>query len=80
MAIKDKHPKTNPVIVRWIDSMKISGWTAYEASGMECTTVGHLVSKTKDRVVIAMNRSTCGDGDFMEIPLVAVKSVKKLKE
>ena len=80
MARNDKHPKTKPVIVRWIDSMGSSGWRKYEASGMECTSIGHLVEKTKDRVVICQNRSHCGDGDFMEIPLVAVKSIKRLKE
>ena len=80
MAIKDKHPKTQPVIVRWIDSMKASGWRDHEDSKMECTSVGHLVKRTKDRVVIAMNRSHCGDGDYMEIPTCAIKSVKRLKE
>lgn len=78
--MKDKHPKTAPVIVRWVDSMKASGWHDYKETGMECTSVGHLIKKTKERVVIAMNRSTCGDGDYMEIPMVAVKSVKRLKE
>ncbi len=80
MAKIDKHPKVKPVVVRWVDSTGISGWSKYTASKMECTTVGHLVEKTKDRVVIALNRSQYNDGDYMEIPNVAIKSIKKLKE
>ena len=76
----DKHPKTEPVLVRWIDSMKSSGWREFEETNMECASVGHLVKKTKDRVIICMNRSHCGDGDYMEIPTCAIKSIKKLKE
>ena len=55
--MKDKYPKMHPVIVRWVDSMKTNGWTKYEASGMECTSVGHLVAKSKDRVVIEIGRA-----------------------
>lgn len=80
MARKDNHPKTKPVIVRWVDSMGTSGWRDHKPSDMECTSIGHLISKTKDRVTIAMNSSHYGDGDFLEIPMVAVKSVKRLKE
>lgn len=77
---KDKHPKTKPVIVRWVDSMKNSGWRDYESSGLECTTIGHLVSRTKERVAVCMNRSKYGDGDYMEIPMCSVKSIRRLKE
>ncbi len=81
MARRDKHPKTKPVVVRWIDSMGTSGWNNLDKpTDMECTSVGHLIKKTKDRVTIAMNRSHYGNGDYMEIPMIAVKSIRKLKE
>ena len=80
MARNDKHPKVSPVIVRWVDSMGASGWHEYKPSAMECTSVGHLISKTKDRVTICMNHSHYGKGDYMEIPTIAIKSIRKLKE
>ena len=73
--------KLDPVKVYWIDSMGNSGWGSLrEHSNMNCTTVGHFIEKTKDRLILAMNSSEYFTGDHMEIPLVAIKKIKKLKE
>jgi hypothetical protein len=80
MSGKYKYPTIKPVAVRWIDSMASSGWGAGCGARLECVTIGHLISRDKERVCLAMNRSHYSDGDIMEIPVVAVKSVKRLKE
>lgn len=80
MAKTDKYPKVNPVIVKWVDAISAPGWRDYEKANIECISIGHLVSKDKDMIVICQNRSAeGGGGDFMSIPIVAIKSVKKLK-
>jgi len=68
-----------PVYVEWIDSMGSGGWGIYKPGDMRCVSVGHLVQKTKDRVVIALSRSAHTDGDHMEIPMFAVKKIRRLK-
>lgn len=73
-------PYGQPVIVRWIDSMGTPGWGAEPSAKMECTSVGFLLERTKDRVAIAQNKSHYSNGDLLEIPTAAIKSVKKLKE
>ena len=75
-----RHPKARPVIVRWIDSISTGGWCNDPRSKMECTTVGHLVERTKKGVTVALNRSHYGNGDFIEIPASAIRSVRRLKE
>ena len=80
MARKDNHPKARPVIVRWIDSMGQSGWNDPTPSKMECTSVGNLIKRDKESVVLSLNKSHYGTGDHIEIPAIAVKSVKRLKE
>lgn len=77
--VKNKHPEVTPVVVRWVDSMGCARWEKYSPARLECTSVGHLVTKTKDRVVICMTRSCYSTGYYMSIPMCAVKSIKKLK-
>lgn len=45
---------------------------------MRCVSVGHLLKKTKKRVAICQNRSTHGDGDIIEIPMCAVRKIRRL--
>ena len=73
--------KTIPVCVEWIDSMGCAGWGDYTPSNMNCVSVGFLVEKNKDRVILALNKSlhVGRHGDYMEIPLCAVKRIRKLK-
>lgn len=70
--------QNKPVVVEWDDSMSSSGWRDYEKSDMVCYTVGMLHKDEKDRVVIAQNKSAYGFGDYMEIPKVAIKKIKRL--
>lgn len=79
MARKD-HPKVTPVVVRWVDSIGTSGWRSDYDSRLECTSVGHLVEKNKQGVVICLNKSHYTCGDYIEIPRSSIKSIKKLKE
>lgn len=77
-----KTPKENLVKIDWIDSVGTGHWGNNPVSNLNCSTVGHLVEKKKDRVVIAMNKSYCSKdsyGHFMEIPRVAIKKITKLK-
>lgn len=74
------YPDVEPVEIYWIDSMGTGGWQGrLEESRMECTTVGHLVERRKDRVVVAQSRSHYGYADLLEIPNVAVKRVRRLR-
>ena len=70
------------VKVDWIDSMGTSGWGALgEPSDLNCSSVGFLKERSKDRIVIyqnlSHNRGT--GGDYMEIPACAIKRVRTLK-
>ena len=80
MAKLDKYPKVNPVMVKWIDSMGTGGWENHGESRMEITSIGHMVRKTADRVTIVQSKSHYNRNEQLEIPMVAVKSIKKLKE
>lgn len=72
--------KAVPVLVEWIDSVQTMGWgELHEPSDMRCVSVGILVSKTKDRLTLAVNYDGDSFGHFMEIPLVAIKKIRKLK-
>lgn len=69
-----------PVLVTWIDSVGSRGWQSkFEKANMTCYSVGHLMSKSKDRITICLNTHGSNVGEVMEIPLVAVKKIRKLK-
>lgn len=75
--------KLNLVLVEWVDSLGSPGWNNnFENGDMRCVTSGHLIEKTKDRIVVALNKSLNSEnayGDYMEIPLCAVTKITKLK-
>ena len=72
--------KEKPAVeVRWIDSMKSSGWHEHKLSNLECRSVGILYEKHKDRIVLALNSSQYVHGDYIEIPMIAVKKIRRLK-
>ena len=69
-----------PVMVEWVDSISASGWgNLREPEDMRCVSYGHLVEKTKDRVVIAQNRCSGDHGHHMTIPAAAVTRIRRLK-
>lgn len=74
--------KITPVQVEWIDSVQSYGWGSLkEPSDMGCVSIGHMISKTKDRVTLALNVSPRNGsvGQLVEIPMIAVKKIKRLK-
>lgn len=77
---KDFH-KLKPVVVEWIDSNSTGGWmSSYEAADLRCQTAGFLMKRDKKSVVICQNISAGGQrGEFMEIPAVAIRRVRRLK-
>ena len=81
MSKERKFPEgTRPVMIEWIDSSSTGGWgNLKEPSNMRCISVGHLVSRSKDRVTLAMSRSPWADGHHLEIPNFAIKRIRKLK-
>mgnify|MGYP000264083376 CR=1 FL=1 len=73
--------KINPVVVEWIDSCSTHGWVYNpKPASLECVTVGHLISKTKDKVTVCLCLSDTGSiHTYFEIPTVAVKRIRKLR-
>lgn len=69
-----------PVMVEWIDSMQDPGWSHKKTPGdLRCVTIGNLLSRTPKSIMIALSKSAHCDGDAIEIPMVAVKRVRRLK-
>jgi hypothetical protein len=69
------------VRVTWLDSVMSPGWVNESPLGdnMEHESVGYLVAKTKDRIVLAQSRGAYSIGQHLTIPRCAVKSIKRLK-
>ena len=67
------------VEVEWIDSINSGGWREVPKSDMSCRSVGMLVEKSKDRIILAQNNSAFCAGHYTEIPRIAVKRIRKLK-
>ena len=70
-----------PVVVEWLDSNSTGGWDAsHKITDMSCISVGLLVQKLPDRIVLAQSHEADGlYGDFIEIPRVAVKKLRRLR-
>lgn len=68
------------VRVDWIDSVGQAGWGDYnDDTDLYCVSAGHLVSKDRKRIVLALNRSAYGYGDYITIPRVAVRRITVLQ-
>jgi hypothetical protein len=46
---------------------------------MRCATIGNLIRKDKDRLIIGQSRSKECHASTVEIPLSAVKLIRRLK-
>ena len=69
------------VMVEWVDSTSESGWTHdHDLDLSICKTVGFLVKKTKDKIVLIQSIS---DNDNVDnkfaVPRVCIKSIKELE-
>ena len=69
------------VIVDWVDSVTCGGWRGEdEKTDMHCQTIGYLVEKCKDRIIICQSVAACNSrGEHIEIPKVAITSMRYLK-
>lgn len=70
------------VIIEWLDIQTWPGWNqelveAGDAKPLEVTTVGYLVSKTKDTVVIS--DSSPHIGNVTVFPRGCIRSIRPLK-
>jgi hypothetical protein len=77
-----EHPKQNKLVlvrVDWIDSTQQFGWGEYQETDMLCTSVGILVEKRKDKIVLAQSWSEEQLATYMTIPMVAVLKIRTLK-
>ena len=73
-----------PVKVKWTDSIHGAGWNDHRAASTsrptKITTVGYLLERDKDRVVVAQSVSDDTEelGNLLTIPRAAVRSIKRL--
>lgn len=77
-----KPESPNMVCVQWRDSVGTSGWQPHfdGSENLNCLSCGFLWSEDKDRVIIHMNDSDWGGGDFMSIPRECVVEIIPLEK
>ena len=67
----------------WLDAVAESGWeenaTTKKLKLEECITVGFLIEKNKDSLIVASSVSKKENNARMCIPIKWIKSIKKLK-
>lgn len=76
--------KENKIVrVKWVDSCSRSSWVRkegareYEPETVE--TIGFQVHRTRQKIVIALNRDSDSDfSDIIAIPMPCVKDIKRL--
>lgn len=69
------------VRVEWIDSCFRTGWNRKDALKQKpasCETVGFLMSKNKEAIVIASSISDDDCADGITIPIKCIKTIKNL--
>jgi len=76
--------KNKMVQVFWVDSMAMGGWRELEENvQMNCESVGFLILKNKERIILALNfvhgQNAVPWGHHLHIPMVSVKKIKYLK-
>lgn len=86
VILKEKRHATTAslVCIEWVDSHHRPGWTAEEAEArlLVCKSVGWIVRRTKDVIVLAANLTVeteeqrCGD---MTIPQRCVRRIKTIR-
>ena len=69
------------ILIEWLDSTSSSGWdSAFDLELSNCKTVGFLVKKDKEKVVVIQSNSdnVHSDGRFA-IPRSCIKSIRELE-
>ncbi len=76
-----KEKEDRIVQVEWVDSSSSSGWHyEHKDTDLNCQSVGFLAEKNKTRIKIYQSKAMAGQkGEYMEIPMCAVKKIKYLK-
>jgi len=68
--------------VQWEDSAGTHGWQLHrdgQYGTVMCHSVGWMVEKSKNRVVMALNWNEGQIGEIMTIPKSAVRKMKRLR-
>lgn len=75
------HKRAKIVNVEWIDSSSTLGWGRKPESTLKCSSIGHLVDETKQKITIAQNYDHDNGtyGQFTEIPKVAITKKRFVK-
>ena len=74
--------KKNKVVIRWEDSCTRSGW--YPEADMQplpcsqCESVGYLIHKGKDKVILAGMISEGECNSFQYIPKGCIKEIRQI--
>ena len=67
------------VLVDWVDSTSIQGWEEGCDMGLcECRSVGYLIKKTKDKVILAQSLNDHTYYNKFAIPRGCVTSITEL--
>ena len=79
--VRGRWPRSEPVEVRWVDTMGTSGWhsVAEGRSDPEIVSVGHLIERTRTHVLLAAHSCHYRPGDYTQIPIEVVRRVRRLK-
>lgn len=72
-------------VVTWVDSASTPGWrSAYDPIPLmpTCESVGFLVAREKDRIVLALSRGVTEEmmpwADLISIPTASIKACKRV--
>jgi hypothetical protein len=83
--MKSEFQRWETVFVTWVDSGSHDSWMSEDEIPMEiplCHTSGFYYKQTDEIIAIAGSRDTASDNvcNVMVIPLVAIKSIKKVED
>jgi len=79
---KNKKKKIDITLIVWYDAVAETGWTSKEDAKKtcqlaECVSVGHIVDKNKDRILLACTKSEDEYNAMINIPNAWIKEIKE---
>jgi|TARA_R110001599_G_scaffold87607_5_gene233488 hypothetical protein len=86
MTLKKKTKKTEKIkiiLVVWMDAVAETGWIKLEDAKRECqlsecVTIGYLIDRNKDRLLIACTKSENEYNAMINIPTAWVKETRDI--
>jgi|TARA_R110000824_G_scaffold144235_1_gene312083 hypothetical protein len=86
MTLKKKNKKTEKIkiiLVVWMDAVAETGWIKLEDAKRECqlsecVTIGYLIDRNKDRLLIACTKSENEYNAMINIPTAWVKETRDI--